>query len=403
MALLSLEEARARVLDRVVALAGEEVELMAANGRTLAEDLAARRTQPPFDVSAMDGYAVRAVDVAHCPADLAVIGAVPAGYAFDGSVGPGQAVRIFTGAPMPAGADAVLIQENTAISGEGRVTALEPVAEGRNVRRAGLDFTAGDVLLRRGHRLSWRDVAIAAAMNHPSVKVTRRPRVAILATGDELVRPGATPGAAQIVASNSFAVAAFTQAQGGEAIDIGIVPDDLGQTVERIRHGLALGVDVLVTFGGASVGDHDLVHQALVTAGADVNFWKVALRPGKPLMSARIGATRILGMPGNPVSSMVGAVLFLGPLIGALLGRDVTGEPATEPAILGAALKENDGRADFLRATLAPLATGLPIATAFERQDSAMLSRFVAADCLILREPHAPPADAGDSCRIVRL
>ncbi|MDR3497185.1 MAG: molybdopterin molybdotransferase MoeA [Ancalomicrobiaceae bacterium] len=403
MALISVDEARAHVLDGAGCAAVDEVELMAASGRTLAEDLIARRTQPPFEVSAMDGYAVRSADVARCPAELVLIGAVPAGYAFEGIVGPGEAVRIFTGAPVPAGADAVLIQENTTIPGEGRVIALEPVAEGRNIRRAGLDFTAGDVLLRRGHRLEWRDVALAAAMNYPTVQVARRPRVGILATGDELAKPGAVLGPAQIVASNTYAIAAYVETKGAEAVDLGTVPDDLTAIVARIRYGLGLGIDVLVTLGGASVGDHDLTHQALAASGATLNFWKVALRPGKPLMSARIGATRIIGMPGNPVSCMVGAVLFLGPLIGALLGRDVIGEPAEEPAILGAALKENDSRSDYLRASLVPSPSGLPVATAFERQDSAMLSRFVAADCLIVRPAHAPPAQAGAPCRIVRL
>jgi molybdopterin molybdotransferase len=403
MALISVDEARAQVLDGVGPADTEEVELLAACGRTLVADVSAKRTQPPFAVSAMDGYAVKSADVAVCPAELSVIGTAPAGHAFEGVIGPGETVRIFTGAPIPDGADAVLIQENTQVPGAGRVIAVEPVAEGRNIRRAGLDFAEGDVLLARGHRLTWRDVALAAAMNHPTLRVARRPRVGSLATGDELARPGAMHGPAQIVASNTYAIAAYAEAQGAEAIDLGIVADDLAQTVSQIQHGLALGIDVLVTLGGASVGDYDLVHSALEQAGAALNFWKVALRPGKPLMSARIGATRVIGMPGNPVSCMVGAVLFLGPLIGALLGRDVTGEPATEPAILGADLKANDGRTDFLRATLAPAPAGPPVATAFEAQDSAMLSRFVAADCLIVRAPDATAAEAGDVCRIIRL
>jgi molybdopterin molybdotransferase len=400
--MLSVAEARARVLEGAAVLPFEDVPLGDADGRTLGQDLPARRTQPPFDVSAMDGYAVRAEDATD-GATLAVIGEAPAGRAFAGMIGPGEAVRIFTGAPVPSGADAVLIQENTALAADGHIRVTEPVARGRNIRVAGLDFAAGTVLLQAGDRLNWRTVALAAAMNYPTVPVIRRPRIAILATGDELVRPGEAIGRDQIVASNSFGLAAFVTNAGAVPIDLGIVRDDRDELVSRIGAAMAMEPDVLVTLGGASVGDHDLVREALGRAGLDLGFWKVAMRPGKPLMFGRLGSCRVLGLPGNPVSSLVGAVLFLGPLIGKLSGRDVTREPATTAALLGADLRQNDTRADYLRASLACPANGLPIATAFETQDSSMLGRFAACDCLILREPLAGPAKAGDEVAIIRL
>jgi len=402
MALLSVAEARARVLAGVTALAGETVPLALADGRTLAEDLAARRTQPPFRASAMDGYALRAGDATE-GAVLHVIGEAPAGRAFAGHIGTGETVRIFTGAPVPDDADAVLIQENAEMLDDGRMRVLTPVAIGRNIRPAGLDFATGDLLLPRGTRLSWRTLALAAAMDYPTVPVVRRPRVAILATGDELVRPGDAAGPDQIVASNAYGLAAFVNAHGGEAIDLGIVSDRRDELIARIGAALADAPDVLVTLGGASVGDHDLVHETLGRLGLDLGFWKVAMRPGKPLMFGQIGSTRVLGLPGNPVSSLVGTVLFVGPLLAALQGRDAEAEPRLVTARLGAGLAANDSRADYLRATFETGSDGVPVATAFAQQDSSMLRRFAGCSCLILRPPHAAAADAGSIVRIIPL
>lgn len=402
MALLPVSDARARILDGASMLAAEAVSLPEANGRTLAADLVARRTQPPFNASAMDGYAVRGADATE-GAILKIIGEAPAGRAFAGAVGPGESVRIFTGAPVPEGADTVLIQENAEALPGGEVRVIEAPATGRNIRTVGLDFRDGETLLKAGQRLDWRHIALAAAMNYPDLQVARRPRVAILATGDELVAPGGSPRADQIIASNSYGLAALVTAAGGEAIDLGIAPDDRDDLIARIQSTITREIDVLVTLGGASVGDHDLVREALAASGLDLAFWKIAMRPGKPLMFGRLGKTRVLGLPGNPVSSLVGGVLFLRPLISALLGRDIGDEPLVEQAILATDVKANDSRADYLRATLASGTDGLPRVTPFETQDSAMLSRFVAADCLLLRAPHAPAGRTGDRVEIIRL
>jgi molybdopterin molybdotransferase len=349
MALMPVAEALALVLDGAEPLATEAVPLDAALGRVLAEDLVALRTQPPDALSAMDGYAVRAQDVANAPAVLTVIGEVAAGHPFDGAVGAGQAARIFTGGVLPPGADAVVIQENTTHAGD-RVTVTAPVKSGRNVRKAGLDFTRGDVLLRRSHQLTARDLILAAGMNHPTVPVHRRAKVGVLATGDELVPPGSEPGPGEIVYSNGFGLSALARSEGGEVLDLGIAPDRIDATAAAIRRAREARCDVLVTMGGASVGDHDVVQRALAAEGLELAFWKIALRPGKPMMHGRLGGMQVLGLPGNPVSSFVCAVLFLVPLLRRLAGRlDINAE--IEDAALGRDLPENDERADYLRAT----------------------------------------------------
>jgi molybdopterin molybdotransferase len=380
----------------------ESVPLAQAFGRVLASDLAARRTQPPIDVSAMDGYALRHADVSALPARLALIGASAAGHGFAGRIEAGQAVRIFTGAPVPQGADTVIIQENTSADSS-FVIINEAEALGRNIRKAGLDFVCGDALLTQGHCLSAPDLALAAAMNHAHLPVHVRPKIAILATGDELVAPGQEPGPDQIVASNSFAVAAYAKAAGADVLDLGIAGDryeDLQQAFARAR---ASGVDVLVTLGGASVGDHDLVQTALKREGMELGFWKIAMRPGKPLMHGRMGEMQILGLPGNPVSAIVCAVLFLVPLVRALSGDRTAGEDPSVAGILGVDLGPNDSRQDYLRASLAPQQQGLPIITPFGRQDSSMLRTLAASQALLIRAPHAPAARAGDPCRMVLL
>ncbi len=406
MALMPVAEALALVLRDASPLPAEAAPLAQAHGRVLADDLAALRTQPPDDVSAMDGYAVQAEDVAEAPARLKLIGEVAAGRPYDGTVSKGEAARIFTGGVMPRGADTVVIQEHTSRVDDSvassTVVVGKPTPKGRNVRPKGLDFRTGAVLLRRGRRLSDRDLALAAAMNHPTVPVHRRPRVAVLATGDELVMPGTTPGAGEIVYSNGFATIALAKREGCDVVDLGIAPDRLPETIAAIRRASASGADILVTSGGASVGEYDLVQKALAGEGLALSFWKIAMRPGRPMLHGRLGAMHVLGLPGNPVSSYVCAYLFLVPLIRRLIGRtDIERTP--EPAVLGADLPENDERADYLRATLAPGPDGSRVATACPLQDSSMLAPLARADCLLIREPHAPAARAGSPCAILRL
>ena len=401
MALISVAEALARVLDGAQALPAERVSLNEADGRVLAEDIVALRSQPFEDLSAMDGYAVRAADVASAPARLKLIGEVAAGRPFAGSVGAGEAARIFTGGVLPAGSDTVVIQENTTRDADVVVVSTS-ASKGKNVRPAGLDFRKGHVGLRAGRRLTGRDLALAAAMNHPTLPVHRRPKIAIVATGDELVPPGTEPGPGQIVYSNVFALAALARREGAEVIDLGILPDRLEETIAGVRRAREAGADVLLTAGGASVGDYDLVQPALAAEGMDLAFWKVAVRPGKPLLSGRLGDMRVLGLPGNPVSAVVCSVLFLVPLIRRLCGRSDIALP-TETGVLGRDLPANDERADYLRASLALSADGTAVATPFPVQDSSMLVPLAAADCLLVREPFAPAAKAGSACAFVKL
>ncbi len=401
--LLSVSEARTHILasvltDRPI----EDIALELAAGRTLARALAAKRTQPPKAVSAMDGYAVRACDVAELPVKLKQIGESTAGHGFSGSVGPKEAVRIFTGAPVPEGSDTILVQEHARVEA-GFVEPLETVTGGRHIREKGVDFSEGEVLLAAGTRLGAAHLALAAAMNHATVPITKRPRVAIFSAGDELVRPGEAIGEDQIVATNFYAIAALIESAGGEPVDLGIFRDELAAVEKGISSARASGADLLVTLGGASVGDYDLVRPALVRLGMELNFWQVAMRPGKPVIFGRIGPMIILGLPGNPVAAFVAGMVFLVPLVRALCGDPDAGRDESEPAILGKALRGNDGRQDYLRATLQPSKTGLPLATPFEIQDSSVLKILAQSQCLVIREPHAKPAAAGDLCHIIRL
>ncbi len=400
--MLSVAQARARIMTDVAKdRPAEAVALERALGRTLARDLAAKRTQPPKAVSAMDGYAVRARDLAELPVKLKQIGESTAGRGFSGSLGPKEIVRIFTGAPVPDGCDTILIQENARVEA-GFVEPLETVASGRHIRAKGIDFTEGEILLAAGTRLRASNVALAAAMNYAEVAVIRRPRVGILATGNELVRPGETVGGDQIVASNSFAIAALVEAAGGEPLDLGIARDDLGALEEGVSAARA-AADVLVTLGGASVGDYDLVKPALKGQGMELSFWRIAMRPGKPVIHGHLGPMIILGLPGNPVAAFVAGIVFLVPLVRALCGDPYASCDPSEPAILGKALRGNDSRQDYLRATLRLSETGLPVADPFEIQDSSLLRILAQSQCLVVREPHAQPASAGDLCRIIRL
>jgi molybdopterin molybdotransferase len=330
-----------------------------------------------------------------------VIGEVAAGRPFERTVGKGEAVRIFTGGVIPEGADAVIIQEDTVVE-DGGITITEAAVAGRHIRRAGVDFRQGDVLLARGIRLTDRDLALAAGMNYPEVPVHRRPKVAILATGDELVMPGATPGPGQIVYSNGYALRALARAEGAETFDLGIAADTVEATTLGIRRARDSGAEILITTGGASVGDHDLVKQSLEAEGVSMAFWRIAMRPGKPMMHGRLGAMRVIGLPGNPVSSYVCGFLFLVPLIRKLSGRAVI-HHARESARLGRDIAANDLREDYLRARLDMRAEGVLIATPVDRQDSSLLGNLAAARALVIRAPFAPAALAGAACDILRL
>jgi molybdopterin molybdotransferase len=401
VALMPVAEALAHVLALAEPLGAVDTPLADAHGRVLAGDLPALRTQPPADVSAMDGYAVHWQDVASVPVRLKLVGEVAAGHPFQGSVGRGEAARIFTGGVLPPGTDTIVIQENTVREGDA-VLVNEAPAKGKHVRIEGLDFKRGAVLLRNGRRLRDRDLALAAAMNYATIPVHRTPKVAVLATGDELVMPGNTPGFGQIVYSNGYATMALARREGCDVVDLGIAPDRVAETAAKVRRALEVGADVLVTSGGASVGEHDVVREALAAEGLALSFWKVALRPGRPMMHGRVGAMHVLGLPGNPVSAYVCAVLFLVPLIRQLAGRsDVA--PALETARLGCDLPRNDERADYLRATLTGGPDGTPVAMPAPVQDSSMLMWLAQADCLLVREPFAPAAKAGERCAIIRL
>ncbi len=401
MRLMPMDEALARVLDDATPLPTELVAVAEAHGRVLSSELAARRTQPPADISAMDGYAVRTADLTQIPARLRLVGEAAAGRLFDGTVRSGEAARIMTGGVLPAGADTVVIQEVT--SRDGDTVVVERAARPhQHIRRAGLDFHAGDVLFRAGRRLTIRDLALVAAMNHAHVPVHRRPRVAVLSTGDELVPPGSAIGPGQIVSSNGLSLTAMARAEGAEALDLGIAPDRMEETINAIRRARDWNGDILLTTGGASVGDYDLVQAALTAGGMKLAFWKVALRPGKPLMHGRLGPTRVLGLPGNPVSAVVCALLFMVPLLRRLSGRSDV-DHRISSAHLGRDLPENDERQDYLRSTLTRDSVGALIATPLEVQDSSMISGLARADCLVIRAPHAPAARAGDTCDILEL
>ena len=397
--MISVAEALSQIIANVTETCAEQVALPDALGRVLADNVTARLTQPWADVSAMDAYAVRQADVGSVPVDLKVIGESPAGGCFHGEVGTGEAVRIFTGAPAPRGADTIIIQENTERNAD-IVRVLETSPAGRFIRPAGLDFKTGEVLIHAGRVMGARDIGLAAAANVPWVMVRRKPRVAIIATGNEVVMPGDGLGDNQIISSNSVMLSAYLKVLGAEPLDLGIARDDEQSLTRLIKS--ASEADMVVTIGGASVGDYDLVNQVLDHEGVDLGFYKVAMRPGKPLIFGRLGATPVLGLPGNPVSVGVTSALFLKPAVEAMLGLDPAHTPR-QTAQLGADLNENDERQDYLRATLITGADGERIATPFSKQDSAMLAKFAEADCLVIRAPHAPAAKAGDSVDIIAL
>ena len=398
MAPLSVAEALTRVTRGLAPLETERVDLKHACGRVLAEDVAAILTQPPFDASAMDGYAVRAADVAALPVTLRLAGRSAAGAGFGGKVGPGEAVRIFTGAPVPEGADLVVIQENTEQSPES--VTIKSAASGTYIRRRGQDFTKGEVLLTEGTRLGPHELMLAAAMNHADLPVRRKPTVAILATGNEVMPPGSDLAADQIVSSVPYGLAAIVARHGGEAMQLGIAKDEPESIVMLARAGKA--ADILVTIGGASIGEYDLVATALKSDGLELDFWKIAMRPGKPLLFGRMGNQRVLGVPGNPVSALICAHVFLVPMLGKLLG--LTDEKPHKPdAVLGEALPANGVREHYMRALSEWRADGARIVTPLPSQDSSLMAAFARADCLIVRPPNAPVLPRGARVRIVPL
>jgi len=402
--MISVEAARQRILANLAALPAEQVSVAAALGRVLAADMVARLTQPPRDVSAMDGFAVRAADVVETPVDLKVVMEIAAGGLPKRTIAAGEAARIFTGAALPDGADAIVIQENTEHHEigpkAGTVHVITGAEAGRYVRPAGLDFRVGETGIHTGQRLTARDVGLAAAMNVPWLMVHRRPRVAILSTGDEIVMPGEPVAPGQIVSSNSLALAAFVTAQGGDPVLLGNAPDSAGALAAMTAS--AAGCDMLVTTGGASVGKHDLIRSTLGQQGMTLDFWQIAMRPGKPLLFGRLGSLPVLGLPGNPVSTMVCAQVFLAPAMDRLSGRPV-GEQETVAAQLTDDLAANDQRQDYLRVKLESNASGALFATTFSRQDSAMLHLLAQADGLLVRTPHAPALKAGDTAPVIRF
>jgi molybdopterin molybdotransferase len=396
--MLSVEEARARILAPLRPTPAETVPLAAAHGRVTAAPIAARRTQPPFDVSAMDGYALAAADGAQ-GARLRLIGSAPAGHPFAGRLGPGEAVRIFTGSVVPEGADAILLQED-AKEENSAVLVGETVVAGRHIRRCGQDFVTGTILMPAGKRLNARDIGLVAAADHPWITAHRPPRLAILATGDEIALPGEPLPPGGIVSSNAHALAALAIAAGAEPTVLPVAPDDIAAIAEAAE--ATRGMDLLVTTGGASVGEHDLVRAGLAKRGFALDFWKIAMRPGKPLMAGRAGGVPVLGLPGNPVSAMVCAMLFLLPALEKLSGLPGAAPP-TEEVPLGAPVPANDVRADHLRARFTRDEAGRPVIVPFPRQDSSLMRLLAEADALILRPPHAPALEAGALVPVIRL
>ena len=395
MALMPVDEALARVLNAGKTLGSEFVKLDDVIGRVLARDLKAKRDQPPFQSSAMDGYAVRHEDLRE---RLMLVGVAAAGHAFKGVVKMGQAVRILTGAPLPKGADTIVIQENVSVNGKELVVHVAP-ALGRNIRPQGLDFKKNDVLIAAGTRITQRDIGLMAAANAALVSVRKRPRIVLFTTGDELVLPGDHPRDDQIFSSNSHALAAMLNAWGAEVINLGIIRDDMRATIAAIKK--ASKADILVTTGGASVGDHDYVQEALKSAGIKIGFWKIALRPGKPLMFGTKAKLAVLGLPGNPVSALVCARIFLKPLIGKMLGLDAN--DISVMARVADVLPANDERQDYLRATLRYEENGLRVVSVFSKQDSSMQRNLRNADCLILRPPLAPEVAKGALVPVILL
>ncbi|WP_170439110.1 molybdopterin molybdotransferase MoeA [Ruegeria arenilitoris] len=384
--MITVEEARQLLFGLVATMPEEQIALADAAGRVLMRDVKAERDQPPFAASSMDGYALKSAEVER-HAMFKVIGEAAAGQRFTGKVGPGQAVRIFTGAPVPDGADFVVIQEDTDLRGD-LLTITEDSGQKTNIRPAGVDFTIGDVV-SAPRVLSPEDLALLAAMNVPTVSVATKPQIALIATGNELVMPGETPGPDQIIASNSFGIKALLEKAGAHVRMLPVAQDTLSSL--ETAFGLAEGSDLVVTIGGASVGDYDLVAEASHRLGLEQSFYKVLMRPGKPLMAGRLGNAAMIGLPGNPVSAMVCGYLFLVPLVKKMLGIQ-TVDPTLHQAILSEALPPNGPREHYMRARLE--SNGI---RAFEDQDSSLLSVLARSNALLMRPPNDPARAAGET------
>jgi len=397
---IKVEEALSRLLAGAVPLPAETVKLSEAQDRVLAQDIYAKRTQPPFAASAMDGYAVRSQDVDQPGAILTVVGEVAAGYTSDKIVGANQTVRIFTGAPIPQGANAILIQEDATVLDDATIEARVAVAPDTYLRPAGLDFGEGDLLLRKDQLLDAGALCLAASGNHAELLVYAKPRIGILATGDELRSPGSTLEPGQITASNSYGVAAIVTSHGGIPIDLGIARDDSDSLQAALNSAIEQKCDGLITLGGASVGEHDLVRSVFIDAGMALNFWQILMRPGKPLMFGTLENMRILGLPGNPVSSLVCSHLFVAPLVAALGGRQHLIQRQT--ALLSHDLPANGGREQYARAVISRR-DGSYYADVFENQDSSIVSLYAKANALVIRPIDAPVAKAGETAKFIAI
>ena len=401
--LLPVSEALSRILDGLKSSQSEDCALADAMGRVLAETITSKHSLPPAPVSSMDGYAVRSADCSSDQIILTRVGESAAGHPWTGTLGSGEAVRIFTGAIMPADADCVVLQEDVMASAEtdgATITINERPRVGQFVRPAGLDVLAGDTLLTANSLLSARAIALAASAGHAKLPVWRQPNIGVLSTGDELVLPGETLGPGQIVSSNAIYLAAFIRASGGTPVDLGIARDRAGAMLEHVR-GTSVPLDLIVTSGGASVGTHDHIVSDLQEAGSKLNFWKIAMRPGKPLIHGLIDGIPLIGLPGNPVSTAICATVFLGPAIAKLGGHNH--EPQLISAEITCDLPPNDRRQDYLRSVLEYDVDGLPLVTPARRQDSSMATVFANASALIIRPPYDPAIDAGDRVTVMPL
>ncbi len=400
MGLLPVDEALKRVVKGLSPLPAETVALGNARGRVLAEAVSASLTQPPFDASAMDGYAVRAADVKTLPADLKLVGQSAAGSGYAAKVGAGEAVRIFTGAPVPRGADTVVPQENVDAAKDGHHVTVREAEPRRHIRPQGQDFHRGEAVLQPGTTIGPRQMMLAAAANATELRVCRKPKVSILATGDELVPPGFDPAPDQIISSVPYGLCALVIASGGDADMLGIAEDTPDSLASLIDAGSE--ADILVTVGGASVGERDLVAPVLKAEGMKLDFWKIAMRPGKPLIFGKRGQQRILGLPGNPVSAMVCAHVFLRPMLARMLGLPGREDPR-QPAVLAEPLEKNGPRQHYLRATSRWNEAGERLVSPQPSQDSSLMAAFARADCLIVRPPDAPALKRGEAISILPL
>lgn len=401
MSLLPVDEALDRLLDGAEPKGEEQVSISNAHGRILSQSITSKRAQPPFNASAMDGYAVRYMDANTVGMTLRVVGESAAGHRFSGSIGQGEAVRIFTGAPVPDDADTILIQENTKAVQDNIIEVIDPAQANRHIRLKGVDFDEDQMLLKKSRYLDYSALTLTACMNQSHVSVFQKPNVCVLATGDELVEPGGTPDENQIISSNSYGVNALCSNAGANVHDLGIASDNMDDIKARVQKAIDSKADILVTIGGASVGDYDLVQKALVDMGMELNFWKIAMRPGKPLMFGKLGDMRFMGLPGNPASCLVTAILFLAPLV-----RKLAGNPALQiiqKAKTTIDLPENAERQDYMRARIERDENGDLIATPFSRQDSSLVRVFADANGLLIRTPCAKAAKSGDICDIIML